>query len=149
MDDVVFLAHLQSTAQVNTQLDDLPPCERLICFLEDGDGGQQLHSDEHIPAHPVLVGLDVVVLVAHDVAVAFQAAHQSDFPVQALRIIAEIDRCAVPIHAVGQQVFQIVLRRRHRDGLECSSIHCPESIFPFDLEHLAVASLADETLDVP
>ena len=90
-----------------------------------------------------------MVLVAHDVAVAFQAAHQSDFPVQALRIIAEIGRCAVPIHAVGQQVFQFVLRRGHRDGLECSGVHCPESILPFDLEYLAIASLADEALDVP
>ena len=148
VDDVVLPAHFQRAAQVGAQADDLGPGEGLVLAQCVVDGPEQLHADEDIPPDAVLMGDDLVVLIAHDVAVAFQAAHEGDLAVQLLHIVAEIGGCALAVHAGFQHLLILAFVRRDGDGLQRAGEHHVE-IPALDLEHLAVAARTDETLDVP
>ena len=149
VDDVVPLANFQRLAQVHAQLDDLAAGEGVVLLQVAGDGGEQLHADEDVPAHAVFVGEHLVVLVAHDVAVALELAHEGDLPVELLDVIPEVGGSAVHVHAVGQDLVQLPLAGRDGHGLERTGVHGVELIPAFDLEHPAVAARADEALDAP
>ena len=101
MDDIVLLADLQRAAQVDAQMDDFSPGEGMVLTQIIGDRRQQLHPDEDIPTQTILVGEQRMILVADNVAVALEFAHQGDLPVQVTDIIPEIGGRPFPVHAVG------------------------------------------------
>ena len=121
----------------------------MVLLQVAGDGGEQLHADEDVPAHAVFVGEHLVVLVAHDVAVALELAHEGDLPVELLDVIPKVGGRTVHVHAVGQDLVQLPLAGRDGHGLERTGVHGVELIPALDLEHPAVAARADEALDAP
>ena len=149
MDDVVALAHFQCAAQVDAQADDLAPGKALVLLQVAGDGGEQLHADEDVPADAVLVGVDGVVLIADDVAVALELAHEGDLAVEVLDVIPEVGGRTVPVHAVRKDLLQLVGRGWDGDGLQRAGEHGVELVAALDLEHLAVAACTDIAFDVP
>ena len=71
MDDVVPLTKLQRFADIDAEPDDVPPRHRVLIDIRQ-QRMQQLHADENVPADAVGVPEDGVILIADNIAGAFE-----------------------------------------------------------------------------
>ena len=65
------LAKLQRLADIDTEPDNVPPRHRVLIDIRQ-QRVQQLHADENVPADAVRVPEDGVILIAYNVASAFE-----------------------------------------------------------------------------
>ena len=150
VDDVVPLAQFQRAAQVDAHAHHLAPGHLHGALQVDVQRGEQLHADEDIPADAVFVGDDLVVLVAHDVALGLELAHQLDLVGDGVRAGAIVRRNAVAGEVVGLNGgAQVVFRLGQADDLQRAGVHGAQRVPPLDLEHSAVTARADAALDAP
>ena len=77
MNDLLFLADLQSGAHIDAQPYHLSLREPAVAFPL-GERGQEFHADVNIPADLPDPVHDLVILHADDVLDALQALHQLD-----------------------------------------------------------------------
>ena len=71
MDDIVPLAQLQRLTNVDAELDDVPPRHRVLIDIRQ-QRMQQLHPNQNVPADAVGVPEDGVILIADNIAGAFE-----------------------------------------------------------------------------
>ena len=144
------LAQFQRAAQVDAHAHHLAPGHLHGALQVDVQRGEQLHADEDVPADAVFVGDDLVVLVAHDVALGLELAHQLDLVGDGVRTGAVVGRNAVPGEVVGLDGgAQVVFRLGQADDLQRAGVHGAQRVPPLDLEHPAVTARADAALDGP
>ena len=147
MDDVVLLAQLQRAAHVDAQPDDVPAAEGVVVGVLQ-QRGEQLHPDEDVPTHAVVVGDDLVILVADHVGHALEMAHQGEFPDDVLHHAVKIGVDAPVVHALLPGIFQLRLALGHGDDLQRGAVHLAE-VLPPDLVHRAEAALANFPFNAP
>ena len=147
VDDVVFLAQLQRPAHVDAQADNVLPGNRMRPGILV-QRRQKLHLNQNVPADSVLMLNHLMVLVADDVAVALEPAHEGEFLYQVLHKGVKIGAHALFVHAVRHHVPQLRLAGRHRDRLQRRPVGGPE-ILPLYLKYLAKAALSYLTGNVP
>ena len=147
VDDIELLAKFQRLTHIDANLDDILPGDGMLPGVVV-QRGQQLHLNENVPAYAIFVLNDLVVLIADDIAVALEFAHQGKFPYQVPHEGAEVLPHACFVHAVCHGTAQLRLVGRDCNGLQRRFVGNTKVLSP-NLEDLSEAALADQAVDIP
>ena len=144
--DVPFFAESQRAAEIRADPDDL--LVRDLFSQRPGQRREQLHLDEDVPAHAVVV-LDVAHVVAvDDVGAALHVGHQGILAHDVLQIAVEARGDAFLVVAVAEQILYVALVLGDRDELQRGLFLVAEDV-PLDLVHGAEAAAPDHAHGLP
>ena len=147
VDDIVPLAQLQRLADIDTELDDVAPRHRVLVDIRQ-QRVQQLHADENVPADAVGVPKDGVILIADNIAGAFEARHDGALAADVLHDAVKILLCLRRRHALVQHALQLRPALRHGNDLQRSFVNAAE-VLPLDLIDRPIAPLPQLPADLP